>query len=145
MGCSRITSNGSRATITRRCRRRTPWPTESVDALSRLSYHQRIVTGRHLMPRRPVIGIATQTLPAVVGERPACWVMGQRYVEVLRAVGAVPWLIPLLPRDPDTMAEIFDRLDGVFLTGGLDVDPSSYGEERLPVCGATDPDRDAVE
>jgi putative glutamine amidotransferase len=33
----------------------------------------------------------------------------------------------------------------VFLTGGVDVDPARYGEERLPVCGATDPDRDAVE
>src|SRR5687767_8223323 len=97
------------------------------------------------MPRRPVIGIATQTLPPVVGERPPCWVMGQRYVEALRAAGAVPWVIPLLPHDPDTLAEIFTRLDGVFLTGGVDVDPARYGEERLPVCGATDPDRDAVE
>jgi putative glutamine amidotransferase len=97
------------------------------------------------MPGRPVVGIATQTLPAVVGERPPCWVMGQRYVEALRAAGAVPWLIPLLPHDPDTLGEIFARLDGVFLTGGVDVDPARYGEERLPVCGATDADRDAVE
>jgi putative glutamine amidotransferase len=97
------------------------------------------------MPRRPVIGIATQTLPAVVGERPACWIMGHRYVETLRAVGAIPWVIPLLPHDPDTMREIFDRLDGVFLTGGVDVDPARYGEAKHPLCGTTDPDRDAIE
>lgn len=97
------------------------------------------------MPRRPVIGIATQTLPPIPGERPPCWVMGQRYVEVLRSAGAVPWVIPLLPHDPDTMREIFARLDGVFLTGGVDVDPARYGEPRLPECGATDPDRDAIE
>lgn len=97
------------------------------------------------MPRRPVIGIATQTLPAVVGERPACWIMGHRYVETLRSVGAIPWVIPLLPHDPDTMREIFDRLDGVFLTGGVDVDPARYGEAKHPLCGTTDPDRDAVE
>lgn len=97
------------------------------------------------MPRRPVIGIATQSLPAVAGERPPCWIMGQRYVDVLRGVGAVPWIIPLLPHDPDTMGEIFSRLDGVFLTGGVDVDPSRYGEPKHPLCGATDPDRDTVE
>jgi putative glutamine amidotransferase len=97
------------------------------------------------MARRPVIGIATQTLPGIVGERPDCWLMSHSYVEELRKVGAVPWLIPLLPHDPDTLLEIFRRLDGVFITGGVDVDPRSYGEEKTPLCGTTDPDRDAVE
>lgn len=97
------------------------------------------------MPRRPVIGIATQTLPAVPGERQACWLMGRSYIEELRKVGGVPWLIPLIPHDHDTLGEIFDRLDGVFVTGGVDVDPSRYGESKTPLCGAIDPDRDAVE
>ena len=96
--------------------------------------------------RRPVIGIATQTLPAKAGgDLPHCWIMGQRYVEALRAVGGIPWLIPLLPNDSDTMNEVFNRLDGIFLTGGVDVDPSRYGETRHPKCGVTDPDRDAIE
>lgn len=98
------------------------------------------------MSRRPVVGVAMQTLPGKPGgELPNCWIMGQRYVEALRGVGAIPWLIPLLPHDPDTMAGIFDRLDGVFLTGGVDVDPARYGETKHPKCGATDPDRDAIE
>ena len=67
--------------------------------------------------RRPVIGVATQTLPGIAGQRPNCWIMGHHYVEALRKVGAVPWLIPLLPHDPETMQAIFDELDGVFLTG----------------------------
>ena len=96
------------------------------------------------MPR-PLIGVATQTLPAVVGERPACWIMGQRYVEALRSAGAVPVLLPLLPHDPEGMRELFARLDGVFLTGGVDVDPARYGEAKHPLCGTTDADRDAVE
>lgn len=94
---------------------------------------------------RPVVGIATQTVPGVAGERPNCWIMGSHYVEALRMAGAVPWLIPLLPHDSGTMQEIFDRLDGVFLTGGVDVDPSQYGELKHPLCGTTDPDRDAIE
>jgi|SRR5579883_575462 len=97
------------------------------------------------MSRRPVIGIATQTLPGVPGERQPCWLMGRSYIEELRKVGAVPWLIPLIPHDPGTLQEIFDRLDGVFITGGVDVDPSRYGEVKTPLCGTTDFDRDAVE
>ena len=97
------------------------------------------------MPRRPVIGIATQTLPGVPGERQPCWLMGRSYIEALRTVGAVPWVIPLIPHDHGTLGEIFDRLDGVFITGGVDVDPSRYGEPKTPLCGTTDPDRDAVE
>jgi len=95
------------------------------------------------MPR-PVIGIATQTLEATPGELPDCWIMGQSYVRVLRNVGAIPWLIPLLTDDRETMREIYDRLDGVFLTGGVDVDPSTYGEPKEPYCGHTDRSRDDV-
>jgi putative glutamine amidotransferase len=94
---------------------------------------------------RPVIGIATQTQDAVPGILPRVWIMSQRYVQVLSSLGAVPWLVPLLPGDQDTLRAIYDRLDGVFLTGGMDVDPSLYGEERHPKCGQTDRDRDAVE
>ncbi|MBX7103233.1 MAG: gamma-glutamyl-gamma-aminobutyrate hydrolase family protein [Gemmataceae bacterium] len=97
------------------------------------------------MSKRPVIGIPTQTQPAVPGELPRCWIMSNRYVQVLADVGAVPWLIPLLPADLDTLREIYNRLDAVFLTGGVDVDPSHYGEPRHPACGRTDADRDAVE
>ncbi len=97
------------------------------------------------MPRRPVIGIATQTLSPLPGVRPPCWVMGRSYIEELRKVGGIPWVIPLIPHDPATLQQIFDRLDGVFITGGVDVDPRHYGESKLPLCGETDPDRDAVE
>jgi putative glutamine amidotransferase len=89
------------------------------------------------MPR-PVIGIVTRTLPTGWG--------GDRLsVGALRAAGAVPWLIPLLPNDPEALREIVARLDGLFLPGGADVDPSRYGEARRQLCGEPDPDRDAVE
>ncbi len=97
------------------------------------------------MSRRPVIGIATQTQDAVPGQLPRCWIMSQRYVQILSSFGAVPWLLPLLPDDTPTLREIYDRLDGVFLTGGVDVDPSRYGEAKHPKCGHTDADRDAIE
>jgi putative glutamine amidotransferase len=92
-----------------------------------------------------VIGIPTQTQLAIPGELPRCWIMSNRYVHVLAEVGAIPWLIPLLPNDTETLRAIYDRLDGLFLTGGVDVDPSNYGEVKSAVCGRTDADRDAVE
>ncbi|MDQ6830460.1 MAG: gamma-glutamyl-gamma-aminobutyrate hydrolase family protein [Gemmatimonadota bacterium] len=93
---------------------------------------------------RPVIGIPTQTLEGVEDQLPRSWVMRQRYVEVLVQYGAIPWLIPL-EQDHVTLRAIFDRLDGLFLMGGFDVDPESYHTEREDVCGHTDPARDETE
>lgn len=97
------------------------------------------------MASPPIIGIAMQTLPAKERRHPSCWVMGQQYVEAVRAVGGVPWLIPLFPDDPNSLDAILERLDGIYLAGGMDVDPSRYREPRLSVCGESDPARDAVE
>jgi hypothetical protein len=63
----------------------------------------------------------------------------------IRSLDVIPWLIPLLPDDRATLREIYDRLDGLFLTGGVDVDPSKYGEVKEPYCGRTDVARDDVE
>lgn len=97
------------------------------------------------MARRPVIGVAPQTQPPKPGELPLCWIMGARYIEVLRQAGAVPWIVPLIAHDKQTLEEIFGRLDGIFLTGGADVDPNAYQEKKLDVCGYTDPARDTIE
>lgn len=97
---------------------------------------------------RPLIGVPTQTLQAIDGIPegvPHSWVMNHRYFTALTTVGAVPVMIPLLARDEDTMRAMYERLDGIFLAGGVDVDPGSYKEDRLDVCGSTDPDRDTVE
>lgn len=97
------------------------------------------------MNSRPTIGVTTQTLEAIPGELPRCWVMSQRYVQVLAASGAVPWIVPLLEGDEATMRQIYQRIDGLFLPGGVDMDPASYGEERGPHCGRIDPARDWAE
>lgn len=95
--------------------------------------------------RRPVIGIITQTLASIPGQIPLSWVMGQKYVRALTAEGGIPWVVPLIQGDEATLRCIYERLDGVFLMGGVDMDPTHYGEERLPVCGQTDAARDWTE
>src|SRR3989440_9279260 len=97
------------------------------------------------MDNRPIIGITTQTLDAIPDQLPRCWVMSQRYVQMLVTVGAVPWVIPLLEGDEATLRGIYERIDGLFLPGGVDVDPSAYGEARGPHCQRTDPARDCTE
>ena len=93
---------------------------------------------------RPIIGVTTQTLEEVPDELPRCWIMSQRYVRTLAASGAIPWILPLMD-DEATLRSIYERLDGIFLPGGVDIDPDSYNEERLPACGRVDPDRDRTE
>ena len=97
---------------------------------------------------RPIIGIPTQTLQSIGGvpaDIPASWVMSQRYIRALTAVGALPWMIPLVGDEKDTLRGIYDELDGVFLPGGADIDPSSYDQPRHPRCDTGDRSRDVVE
>ena len=100
------------------------------------------------MHRRPVIGITTQTLQSIdriPEDLPESWVMNQRYFYACTAVGAIPWMVPLMDDEPETLRGIYDRLDGLFLPGGVDMDPASYGCDRHDLCGRTDLPRDAVE
>ena len=97
------------------------------------------------MSLRPIIGIPTQTFDQGPGPLPPCWIMSQRYIRVLVQQGAVPWIVPLLPDDPPTMRAIFNQLDGLFLTGGVDVDPSQYGEVPHAYCQRSDLHRDRTE
>jgi len=71
--------------------------------------------------------------------------MSQRYIRSLSAVGALPWMIPLVGDEPETMRGIYEELDGIFLPGGADIDPANYGEERHARCDRGDPARDEVE
>jgi putative glutamine amidotransferase len=97
------------------------------------------------MERRPIIGIPTQTLEEIPDQLPRCWVMSQQYVRVLVTAGAIPWIIPLLESDPVTLRSIYDRTDGIFLPGGVDLDPSTYAEAPDRLLGRTDPARDEIE
>lgn len=98
--------------------------------------------------RRPLIGVTTQTLQAIDGipaELPISWVMNQRYVHTLAGAGAAPVLIPLLADNEPALREVYDRLDGVLVPGGVDIDPAIYHTPPHELLGRLDPDRDLVE
>lgn len=95
--------------------------------------------------KRPVVGVVPYSLPAPGGNRQPAFAASRKYLDVLRSVGAVPWVVPLAPDDQEILADIAGCLDGLMLTGGSDVEPSRYGELKHPLCGDPDPDRDVTE
>lgn len=55
--------------------------------------------------------------------------------------------LPLFATDaiPDDAAQLAEQADGLFVSGGFDVSPACYGEEKLDACGNVDNKRDALE
>ena len=100
------------------------------------------------MGSRPLIGIPTQTLQAIDGipeGLPHSWAMNSRYYLAAAEAGAAPVMIPLLHEDPTVLHEVYERLDGLLLAGGVDMDPGTYGEPAHPRLGKTDHARDTAE
>ncbi|MEO0494564.1 MAG: gamma-glutamyl-gamma-aminobutyrate hydrolase family protein [Actinomycetota bacterium] len=62
------------------------------------------------------------------------------YARAVQRAGGLPVWIP-----GDAPPSILDRLDGLLLSGGDDIDPAEFGEEPHPMLGAPNPHRDAQE
>jgi putative glutamine amidotransferase len=97
---------------------------------------------------KPVIGVTSYVDPASWGawtQVPAV-IVPERYVGHLRAAGGLPLVIP--PSTEQTVDEVealLDRLDGLVLIGGADVDAGRYGHDPHLLAQQPRPDRDATE
>jgi len=67
------------------------------------------------------------------------------YVRAIARAGGRPLLLAPTPADLEDPAELLELLDGVLLTGGMDLHPGAYGEAPHPETEATSADRDAFE
>ncbi len=86
-----------------------------------------------------VVGV----IPLYDEERDSYWML-PGYMQGLEEQGLLPVMLPLT--DSEKELEGLNRLCGGYLfTGGHDVDPLMYGEERKPVCGAACEKRDKME
>ncbi|KTR94125.1 glutamine amidotransferase [Microbacterium testaceum] len=96
--------------------------------------------------RTPVVGLTTYLERAQQG----VWdvraaFLPQQYFDSVTASGATAVLLPPQPRPEQAAAAVLDGLDGLILTGGLDVQPELYGAERHPLTDPARADRDAWE
>ncbi|MGD2077935.1 MAG: gamma-glutamyl-gamma-aminobutyrate hydrolase family protein [Chloroflexota bacterium] len=66
------------------------------------------------------------------------------YTEAIVKAGGIPLLIPLGLPEQDLLT-ILDRVDGLILPGGADVDPFVYGDQRHPKVYGIDRERDRTE
>jgi len=96
--------------------------------------------------RRPVIGLTTYLERATQG----VWdvraaFLPQQYFDAVTASGGIAVLLPPQPGGMDAAGPVLDGLDGLILTGGLDVQPELYGAQRHPLTDPARPDRDEWE
>lgn len=87
--------------------------------------------------RRPVIGLTGNFAD---GETR----LADRYYKSVVAAGGVPVIIPPLA-DKESVINTLDRIDGLLLTGGGDVNPLWVGEEPSPSLHSVNRERDKAE
>lgn len=92
---------------------------------------------------KPVIGISGSILinkgNAFSGYRRSY--VNQDYVEAVLRAGAIPFIIPF-NEDLEATREMVEKVDGIILSGGHDVNPYYYGEDPMLKIGELFPERD---
>ena len=100
---------------------------------------------------RPLIGVTTSEVrhaetvePTPEGEPPRHeMALGLTYLRAIEAAGGLPVVIP--PLHLDAIEPLLDRLSGICLSGGPDLDPVAYGQKPDEHLGPTEPDLDRFE
>lgn len=92
---------------------------------------------------RPVIGLTCYLEPAKWG----AWdieaaLLPHWYVDLFQEAGA---RVVILPPDTHEDVDVLDRLDGLVIVGGADVNPASYGEEAHETSDRPRESRDSSE
>lgn len=88
---------------------------------------------------KPVIGV----MPLLDSKRESYWML-PGYMQGVERAGGIPVMLPLT-EDEEDIDFIAEKFDGFLLTGGQDVSPELYGEERLDLCGECSSLRDGME
>jgi putative glutamine amidotransferase len=100
---------------------------------------------------RPLIGVTTsemrmprRTQPLPEGDPPQSeMALGIVYARAVEEAGGLPVVLP--PLEHSAIAPLIDRLAGICLSGGPDLDPAAYEAEPDPHLGPVEPDLDAFE
>lgn len=88
---------------------------------------------------RPLIGIS-----ASMEVDQTYYMTATENVKAIAEAGGMPVIMPILSEEKE-LDELAERLDGLYLTGGYDIDPTKFGEEPHPDLGTIIPIRDSFE
>ena len=92
----------------------------------------------------PLIGITAYPRMVEIVPGPTLLHTANRYyVDSIVRAGGVPVILPAI--DPSLAPAAIDRIDGLVLPGGGDVDPAAYDEDAAPEVSGVDPRRDGWE
>ncbi len=94
---------------------------------------------------KPVIGITPSrshdTVSSGTFDR---YALATTYLDAVQAAGGIPIILP--PQPAHHVDAILERIDGLLLSGGADIDPARYGDGTLhPETYGIDPLRDECE
>jgi putative glutamine amidotransferase len=100
---------------------------------------------------RPLIGVTTSEMREAVRSAPLAeadppqreMALGMVYLLAIERAGGLPVVLP--PLEHAAIGPMLDRLDGLCLSGGPDLDPIAYGESPHHLLGEVEPDLDAWE
>ena len=103
------------------------------------------------MTERPLIGVSTsevriaeQVEPIRYGEPPHReMALGLKYLQAIERAGGLPVVLP--PLALTAVTPLLERLSGLCLSGGPDLDPDNYSSRPHPQLGPTEPDLDRFE
>ena len=87
---------------------------------------------------KPIIGILAEI------DNEQTTLLRNAFARAVEESGGVPILLPYV-RDVDTIAQFVELCDGFLFTGGADINPLRYGEEKQAECGETHHFRDELE
>lgn len=91
------------------------------------------------MTHPPLIGITAGNDP----DNPSYYILRWDYVRSVEAAGGLP--VVLAPGGATKQPGLLDRLNGIILSGGCDINPSFYGMGFHPTLSRTSIERDAFE
>ena len=93
---------------------------------------------------RPLIGITASSIEHRGPAYGEVYTLTRKYAEGVWLAGGVPVIVPY-NLDDEALQVLVDRLDGLLLSGGGDIDPAIYGEPPHPATTEIEAERDRVE
>ena len=88
--------------------------------------------------KKPLIGVA----PGYSGETTSS--VNRSYTDAVYRAGGIPVILPQVDK-AEAASEVLSHLDGLLLTGGVDIDPAYYGETVLNETVEIDAHRDTID